>query len=281
MPTHLYGKTQHKTLQARVSEDIITKRENSAFFRTAPGRFFLREFLTDASIPEEYRIPVPTRRRMRELVRGPALAIDFHALKSIADENIAISPEKIFDILNEDAYRYEDPRTSVENIVFLRSFVCVFRDKEVLSYRLGRYRDDRDAFMSHRSIGFSALVNIDEHTLFNLGDFGIVDAGVRATKIDLDMPEVQKNSLEERIEAYLNYFIWVRDDTGSNDLLAVINFKCPTWFEPVKRRLALNDLGWLDSTLPFNNVDDFDPWSKSVLLSRYKGHMGLRATFET
>src|SRR3954451_24786115 len=75
VPPHLFGKTQHKTLQARVSEDIIARREHSPFFRTAPGRFFLREFLADTSISEEFRRPVPTRRRIRELIRGPALAI--------------------------------------------------------------------------------------------------------------------------------------------------------------------------------------------------------------
>jgi hypothetical protein len=44
----------------------------SATNRTAPGRFFLREFLTDVMIPEEHRQPVATRRRFRELMRGPA-----------------------------------------------------------------------------------------------------------------------------------------------------------------------------------------------------------------
>jgi hypothetical protein len=54
----LYGKTQHKTLGARLSEDLVQRNERSAFFRTAPGKFFLREFLSDTSLPEEYRRPV-------------------------------------------------------------------------------------------------------------------------------------------------------------------------------------------------------------------------------
>jgi hypothetical protein len=125
--------------------------------------------------------------------------------------------------------------------------------------------------MSKRSIGFSALVDIEAHTLFDIDDFGIVNSGVQATKVDLDVPDVQN----EQVKASLLYFIWSCQASGTNDLLAVIAFECPGWFEPVKRRLALNDLAWSDCTKPVNNIDDFDPWSKSVLLAHYRANVGL------
>ena len=219
VPANLHGKTQHKTLQARVSEDIIIRREHSAFFRTAPGRFFLREFITDTSLPDKFREPVPTRRRVRELQRGPALAVDGTALARLADKGGTIGPRKVLAMLKADRYRYEDPRKRRPNSVFIRSFVCVQRGPNILSYRLGRYRDDRDSFMSKRSIGFSTLVHIDEHTLFNLGDLGIVDSGVRATKLDLDFPS------PENVNASLLYFVLPRPISATNDLLAVISFE--------------------------------------------------------
>jgi HB1, ASXL, restriction endonuclease HTH domain len=76
VPNSLHGKTQHKTLQARLSEDILLRHERSVFFRTKPGYFFLREFLTDARIPAEYRTPIVARRRRRELAYPQALAFD-------------------------------------------------------------------------------------------------------------------------------------------------------------------------------------------------------------
>jgi HB1, ASXL, restriction endonuclease HTH domain len=57
VPTHLHGNTQHKTLGARISEDIITLHDESLFFRTAPGRFFLREFLTDVALWFKKSVP--------------------------------------------------------------------------------------------------------------------------------------------------------------------------------------------------------------------------------
>jgi len=203
VPPHLYGKTQHKTLQARMSEDIVALRDHSLFFRTAPGRFFLRELLTDTTLPEDFRRPIPTRRRSRELLRGSALSIEQNALCQVSKENTRITPEKIFKILQDQQYKYNNPKEvcKQQHFTLLRSFVCVYRDSYVLTYRLGRYREDRDTFMHRRSVGFSTLIHPDEHTLFNFGDFGIVDSGLRATKIDLDIPALSHSVADESMNA--------------------------------------------------------------------------------
>jgi len=273
VPSSLYGRTQHKTLQARISEDIVLQRDYSTFFRTAPGRFFLREFLADESIPERYRRSVPTRRRFRELVRGPALALDKGTLERVAHVNSPIDSQAIFRLLRANTFRYEDPRQKNPESVFCRSFVCVQRDRSLLSYRLGRYREDRDTFMSKRSIGFTAFVHEDECTLFNYRTFGIVDAGVRATRIDLDVPELPASSSQQPIRSRLSHFVWLSQPSGANDLLAIVHFDCPTWFEPAKRRLALNDLRWIDYE-HVNDLDDFDPWSRIVLTHRHGRNVG-------
>ncbi len=263
MPSSLYGMTQHKTLGARISEDIISLRESSRFFRTGPGRYFLREFLDDMSLPDEYRQPRSTRRRIRELVRGPALAIQGDVLHRARSDEFLIKTVKVLGLLKKSSYAYLDPKKP-SDAVFVRSFVCVCRGSKILSYRLGRYRDDRDTFIHKRSIGFSTLVHIDEHTLFNVADKGIVEAGVRAVTVDLDIPPSHPNAMKSVEDAMLLRFLWVEHAKGNGDLLAVIGYKCPAWFEPIKRRLALNSLEWIDAN-GINNVDDFDPWSRKVI----------------
>jgi HB1, ASXL, restriction endonuclease HTH domain len=118
VPVHLHGKTQHKTLQARICEDIVERREHSPFFRTQPGRFFLRKFFADEDLPEEFRVEFPARRRIRELVRGPALAMEYTTLKEVAPENTPISTTKILDLLHADKFCYDDPRRKNDNLVF-------------------------------------------------------------------------------------------------------------------------------------------------------------------
>lgn len=264
VPANLYGKEQHKTLGARISEDIVKYRDQSRFFRTGPGRYFLREFLGDSALPAEYRRPHPARRRIRELARGPALAIAEESLRQVlCDDERLIATAKVLKLLKGRRHAYLDPKKAFD-AVFIRSFVCVCRGSQILTYRLGRYRDDRDPFLHKRSIGFTTLVHINEHTLFNVSDMGIVEAGVRAVKIDLDIPPVPPKAAKSSDEAVLRKFIWVSDADGDSDLLAIISYRCPQWFEPVKRRLALNELEWIDVN-GVNNIDDYDPWSRCVL----------------
>jgi hypothetical protein len=264
VPTHLHGKTQHKTLQARISEDVALRRERSAFFRTEPGRFFLREFLADTDLPEEFRRPIPTRRRVRELTPSPALTVCQSQLEAAAEPNVTIEPTVVCRLLQNDDYRYENAHHKHPGSVFVRSFVCVRRSTDVLTYRLGRCRDSRESFLSKQSIGFSTLVHVDDNTLFSSRDRGKVDAGVRAVLIDLDIPDV------EPLSAALSFFVWAQNPSETNDLLAVTMLECPKWFEPVKRRLALNDLRWMNWPTPVNNLDDFDPWSRTVLSANYR-----------
>jgi hypothetical protein len=267
VPSSLYGKTQDKTLGARISVDIVKHRDRSWFFRTGPGRYFLREFLDDTSVPEKYREPFQARRRIRELLRGPALAIPVAELQRNVPDEKAIAATRFLRLLQRQRQAYWDARIA-DSAVFVRSFVCVRRGSEVLSYRQGRYRDDRDTFMQKRSIGFSTLVSIKEHTLFNVADMGIVEAGVRATKLDLDIPPVPVDPGDTE-EAILHKFIWVTQPHGASAVLAVITYSCPTWFEPARRRLALNDLRWIDTNAGINDFDDFDPWSRVVLHNQH------------
>lgn len=276
VPTHLHGKTQHKTLQARISEDIIARREHSQFYRTAPGLFFLRDFLADKSLPESYRVPMVTRRRVRDLIRGPALAVDRDRLLKLGGENCRFERAAILSLFHAGHVHYGDPKVDNHHLVFVWSFVSVTRSNLVLSYRQGRYRESRDAFALRRTIGFSTLVHEDESTLFNLSDFGLVDSGVHAAMLDLDIPEVPVSGETEEFRAHLKYFLW-QSNSRTGDLVAVIDFECPDWFEPTKRRLAINDLCWLDLSTRINDLDDFDPWSRSVMIEHARLRGGIEA----
>ncbi len=266
---HLHGRTQNKTMGARLSEDIVRRGERSLFFRTGPGRFFLREFITDVSIPEQFRQPVPTKRRFRELVRANALSVKKSALDSSYQNRLEFSCREIMDILNDENTVYSDPRTPNKELAYVHSFVCVRRESAYLSYRVGRYRENRDAFLQKKSIGFTSYVHEFDNNLFSQSDLGIVEAGVNAVVTDLDLP--YSNGKEQVWKSFISHFLCF-ETPYRTDLLAVINFTCPSWFEPTKRRLALNDVRWIVDAGAVNDVDDFDPWSRAVLAS---GNYGM------
>ena len=67
VPDHLHGKTQTKTLQARLSEDILHCKRDGRFFRTKPGYFFLTKFESDPIISDKFKDHFSARRRTRDL----------------------------------------------------------------------------------------------------------------------------------------------------------------------------------------------------------------------
>jgi len=261
VPKNLYGKTQHKTLQARLSEDILLRRERSAFFRTKPGYFFLREFLTDTSIPGEHRAPIVARRRKRELAYPKTLAFDREVALEFCGDHL-VRPTDVLGLIKEHRFHYADSsRKRSSNDVLVWAFMLVLRENHVLTYRHGRYREDRDSFLQRRSIGFFSPVVQDDLTLFDQADHGIVSCGMRALSFDLNLP----NQPELLRDAELECFICATDDDPPN-ILGLIRFQTPDWFEPLTRRLAINDLAWHDLSVPINHIEDFDPWSRLVLM---------------
>ncbi|MER9867384.1 winged helix-turn-helix domain-containing protein [Mesorhizobium sp. M0136] len=265
VPQHLYGRTQHKTLQARLSEDILHRRDQSAFFRTRPGQFFLRKFLTDPSLPIDFRTPMAARRRTRELLGHSALAMQSENLASIIGRGGRIAPRVLTRAFEKGQFEYVDPKRNSDDKVLVWSLATVVRDQYVLGYRIGRYRDDRDQFASKRSIFFSTLVSEDARTLFDLGGLGIANSALTAVAVDLDISPMLCSPEHGDFQHSLKFFVWADGVVERDSLLAVVEIVAPDWFEPTTRKLSLNHLHWIDLSAPQNNIEDFDPWSRKIL----------------
>lgn len=264
-PPHLRGRTQGKTMGARLSEDILQLREESRFYRTAPGRFLLRELMHDPGIPEDLRRPIVARRRRRALTRDRALTLRRELVDGNSEAEHVISRPAVLRMIRRGDFHYTlDPKRRSAGEVIVWSFVLVIRSGFVLSYRQGSYREDRDTFMHRRTIGFYAPVAAEDLGLFDQADHGIVSSGVRALAMDLDLLDRPIwTALTEGAE--LRSFVLADDGAAKSDLLAVVVFSCPDWLDPTSKRLAINDLEWLDLRVPRNHDEDFDPWSRAIL----------------
>ncbi|MBL0408168.1 winged helix-turn-helix domain-containing protein [Microvirga aerilata] len=265
VPPSLYGKTQHKTLQARLSEDILIKRERSAFFRTAPGRFFLTEFLSERSIPLTYRTPIAARRRRRDLPVKRALTVASRVLEESGDRKVW-PPQEAINLLRDISYSQyiEASNRRSEADVVVWSYIVVTRGNLVLTYRHGPYREDRDGFHGSRSIGFYTPVSEYDADLFDQANLGIIHSGINCVCLDLDF-DAESVWGQLSTQFTIQEFLLVDSTKPEKDLLAVVKFECPPWLEPLARRLSLNDLRWHDTSSPINHVEDFDPWSQVVL----------------
>ena len=132
LPSHLYGSTQHKTLQARLSEDILHHRESSVFFRTEPGQFFLVELLDDPEIPKEWKTRFPARRRTRDLKRDNTLGVKRSFLDKWRKQRVNFS-EFFSSADSEEALAYLHPdEMRKQGYCSTWTFSMVFRDDCVL-----------------------------------------------------------------------------------------------------------------------------------------------------
>ncbi|MEP3341960.1 MAG: hypothetical protein ABJO09_06540 [Hyphomicrobiales bacterium] len=140
----------------------------------------------------------------------------------------------------------------------------VRRSSKVLSYRIGRYRDDRDAFANKRTIGFPGAITAQDQSLFSQHDFGAIDNALNVLLLDLDLsPQSFADCRPQQPEP--KFAIEAEGDDGITVFLIVLDWSCPAWFEPTTRRLSLNEPTWLDTSVPPNNSNDFEPWSRAAL----------------
>lgn len=265
-PLHIRGATQHKTLQARLSEDILRYRGESRFYRTAPGKFFLHSLRDDPDVPNADRVPIIARRRKRDLPKYQALAFKRQLIDGAVIANGEVPFLTFLDLVQRGCFHYAaSTKTRQLDEVVVWSFAIVIRDCHILSYRAGPYREQRDSFTSKRVIGFYSPVVESDLTLFDQADHGIVWSGMKALASDLDMyDDVAWQALNSRSKLQrILYPDADSDDQGS--LLALVSFACPDWLEPTSSRLAVNDLSWIDMRSPINHVEDLDPWSKALL----------------
>ncbi len=265
IPEHLYGKTQEKTLQARLSEDILEHKSQSRFYRTKPGYFFLAEFESDPEIPIEYKQRFSARRRTRDIFPEYALAIDISFVESKHLSRFRNWSEFTAEASACNAVKYINLKHAYNNYLPVWAFSIVKKNRDILTYRVGRYRDDRDEFANKRTIGFPCVVSAEDQTLFTNNDLGARECAFNVLLTDLDI-SLSAFSEEERAKhPEIIMAIHVSGEDSKPAILVVFEWSCPSWYEPTNHRLSLNDLRWMDASLTPNNIDDFEPWSVAAL----------------
>jgi hypothetical protein len=270
VPSHLFGKAQHKTLQARLSEDILHNKLESRFFRTDPGCFFLSEMRSDPTIPNEFKDPFHARRRTRDLGKACALALEKRYVLNLDSSRFLSWQSLLKDADAVGALKHADSRSDHGDLIFVWAFSVVRRADQLLSYKVGRYRDDRDAFANRKSIGFSELVGFDDASFFS-EDMGVTDCGLNAVLTDLDLSKSAFRDQSELTRPSVSFALLAADGILDPVILFIMEWQCPKWFEPTARRLSLNEVRWIDATRPPNDIDAFEPWSAIALTALIEG----------
>lgn len=260
VPRNLYGKTQHKTLQARIAEDIRKQRNRSAFIRTEPGRFFLRSLLEDASIPLRFRREFPARPRLDQLR-------SFNVTCFRRSDALLCDPGTFLDrdVLNSIptfARRLADV-SSGGNYFYLRTFVITERDRHVVVTRAA-FRQP-DAVGNKVSVGCLGYVKAADRTMFSLDALGVVDASVRTMAEHLHFSLSDIKLVREAQLLKLIGVMVAPKGVYENCLAAITVCCCPTNFDPIARYQGGGALYWQPIPARFNDIDALNPWSREIV----------------
>jgi hypothetical protein len=263
VPRDLYGRTQHKTLQARLSTDILQLRSKSDFYRTGPGRFFLRSLLGDRTIPTRYRREYMAPLRAAQLGRFDVLAFPRTEVAGVA------APDRtrlaVGDLMSL-SWRYarmEDLRRDPWLLPF-RFLVVIVDDGRVVVSNSCLSKDGD--FAPQAPLGVEGVVRREDRSLFSPDKAGLPDAAVRTLMQHLGLPRTLLSALEEASRWSAPIALYEEGEApAGDDLIALLAFRCSGIPEVVEALDALATSTWLHLPIRVNDLDRFDRWSARLI----------------
>jgi HB1/ASXL restriction endonuclease-like protein with HTH domain len=268
LPTHLHGKTPHKTLQARLSEDIRKFGKSSAFFRTGAGEFFLRELRDKSDILNEFKSEYLAPPRRKEISKERVLVFKRKSWLSHFGKKKLVPAAQFKKYLSSTKTEYleTDVLENTNDYLPIISFVMVHRENCILSYVLGRYRSSEDLLSRKRSFGFGGLVTESNIDLTYDSYFGVIESGLIELSTGTGLPaELAERA---RYQGELNPRMCALNKTllGVDALFVVVDYQCPTDFNPGRPNLSFTGLEWHSPTPIPNDLSVFDSLSQYLLI---------------
>jgi predicted NUDIX family phosphoesterase len=278
LPKHLFGATMHKTLAARLAENIRSGGDRSPFFRTAPATFFLHELANAPETPADFQKVYVGHLRSKSIRKENVLVAPRQELSdAIYGEYVHFDEEK-FEELYSSICKFMD-RTKAEEDNSVKQFVTftlVYHDRKILTHRRGKFTTASDTLKGQLSVGFGGHVNDGDFDLFSQGKNAFRSNAARELKEELFLDDIYRERDDAMKRTDVLGYVNVDDSPDAEHHVAVlVAFKHLTPDIPKKGELSINQLSWLDLRCPLNDLSDYDLWSGMILQNIYQGKIRL------
>lgn len=260
VPEHLFGKTQHKTLQARLSEDLLRNRERTAFARVAPGRFVLRSRLgVEDQSSEEFIAPL----RAYQLKKFDVICADREELESIWKESESFVP--LTSVLA--AFSKQVPLVEAEKslqLVHLRLLVSIKSLGRVLT--VNSQRDP--SYGQGRSFGFLGYLKGVDIDLFSRDHLGLKEASFRTLQEQTGLPRQLVEQIIKTVELDAIDCLSLLDSSeAQNSVVVLTSFECDQPEEFASYIPAHRSPRWVRLPSEINDLDSLEPLSQKIFES--------------
>jgi predicted NUDIX family phosphoesterase len=269
------SKTPQKSMQSRLSMEILRNGAESKFVRVAKGRFFLRDLLHKDGANDDGLEVYTAPRREAPPSSEKVLAIHRDNYCSILDfQGIGLgpfeSPEKLLD---RRLVTYL-PRTEAETRDDLKQFVTytiVQHETKILSFVRGQYNRAASFLRGARCVGFGGHVTDTDLSLFTYADLGIRANAVREISEEINLHSGRPQIDPEKLE-----ILGVLNDNSSavgvRHLAIVMRYwveDFSKWAKPQRGEASINRLRWIDTREEALNLSDFEYWSQLCIRKYY------------
>ena len=264
IPRDLYGRTQHKTLQARLATDILKHRSKSLFYRTGPGRFFLRSFQFDRSIPQRYWKEYQAPLRAAQLGRFDVVAFFRSPLAEIACKTRSPFPASRLLALPWRFVRLYNVQRDDQFVPF-RFLLLLTADGRLFLDNFRPVMTEGDLH-DRSTIGIEGFVKRGDLSLFSSDEVGLLDAAARTILERFDLPRYVLPILEDASRwSQAHAVVDVDKDQAGADLVVYLSFRCAGINEIIKVIDARPTAEWASVPVTFNDVERFDKWSLRLI----------------
>ena len=279
IPDHLHGKTMHKTLAARLSENIRAKSQRSEFYRTAPAKFFAHSLADGDEVPEKYRKVYVGNIRAKSIRKEDVLVVPRKILdRELSSEFTAVRQLEFQKLFSEHCFFMDRQQAELDDSVkqFV-TFSTLFRRNKILIHRRGKFNTASERLKGQLAVGFGGHVNADDFTLFDQGVDAFRSNACRELREELFLDDVY-SSIGDTYERtnVLGYLNTDESPDAEHHIAVLIGFEHCSDEAPKKGELSINQLEWLDLEKPLNDLSSFDLWSGKILRWLYDGTLILR-----
>ncbi len=266
-PDKIAGRTPWQTLKSKLCVHIRTLGSESAFVRTSPGRFYLRELLDETWTIYDAPRWLPPASDERVVAFPSALLDSIERFQGILEPKEIIRTEILSEAtlttMDRGAAEVDDDHKQV------LVYILVRRPGQILAYRRGTFTLTDRMLVGADCVGFGGHVNDSDLDLFSDDAVGVRGAVARELLEELSMPLADRTEVTMgrgfSIIGYLN------DDSsavGRRHFAVVVEYwvaNSDDWDTPVRGEESITKLRWLSTADPISKAEHFEYWSQLAL----------------
>lgn len=282
------SRTPQKSMQARLSLDILANPDGSRFIRTGRGLFYLRDLMPTA----ELRTDAPKNIREYIAVRREAPPSSENVLVVHRNEyNGILNYQGIKTITFDDVRRLLStqhtsylPRTVAEISDEFKQFVTytiIQHNSSILSFTRGRYNRASSFLRGARCIGFGGHVTDKDHSLFSVDDLGIRANAAREIGEEITLPGGRPDINPDALEV-LGILNDDSSDVGVRHVAIILRYwvnNYVDWRTPLRGESSVNQLRWIDTSKEPVNLSDFEYWSQLCIRTFFPSYLNMTPSY--